>query len=259
MSDPSKNETQPSLAPSWLPRRQRRPLNKILDKLADREACSVCGSDWKHNSRTAYGLDSSGGIVVAGECCLDRVAIPLGYGFFSERRYDFLNPRVTPREPGVSPARRPETREQIAEAIALYQKAIAAADKQVEDFERHGDVEFTGEALLLLDHPWKTDDRAWFEHNPQRSHRVRIPFTGEFDDLGAKAPAGHALIILVRQARPGTRLRCGFYFNTALLPVPDDEALIHAIFEIAARREPVPGNMQALNALREKYVARSSC
>jgi hypothetical protein len=112
---------------------------------------------------------------------------------------------------------------------------------------------------LLLDYPWKTGDRAWFGENPKRSHRARMPFTGEGYLFDAKALAGCAPIVLVRQVKPGTRLRGGFYLNTALLPVPDDEALILAMFEIAARREPVPGNMQAFTALRDKYAARGSC
>jgi hypothetical protein len=266
-----------TLAPSWLPRHQRRLVDKALNKLVEREACSVCGANWPHNRRTAYGLDSSGGIVVTGECCLDRVVVAFGYGFFSERRYDFLNPpqcssrRTLEDGPGVSPARRPETNDQIAEAIALYQKAIAAADRQLESIERHGgieqhggverhgDVEITGEALLLLDHPWKTDDRLWFEGNPKRSHRVRMPFTGEFDELGANAPAGHALIILVRQVKPGTRARHGFYLNADLIPVPNDEAIAHVLFDVATRREPMPRNGWALNALIAKYAACSSC
>ena len=54
-------------------------------------------------------------------------------------------------------------------------------------------------------------------------------------------------------------MRRGFDLNTALLPVPDDEALIHVMFEIAARREPAPVTMQAFCALRDKYAIRSSC
>jgi hypothetical protein len=67
-------ETQ-SLAPPWLPRQQRRYLDRILNKLVRREACSICGSQWKHNSRTAYGLDRNGRIVAVGECCLNEVAV----------------------------------------------------------------------------------------------------------------------------------------------------------------------------------------
>ena len=256
-----------SLAPPWLPRQQRRHLDRVLNKLVEREACSICGSGWKHNSRTAYGIDRNGGIVVAGECCLDRVAVPFGRGFFRERKYDFLDQPTTHKpEPDsgsaeVSPeptARRPETWEQIDKAIALHQKAIAAADKQFEGIERHG-VEITGKTLSVLDHPWKTDDRVWFEENPTRSHRARMPFAGEDSLCGAKSLPGCTSFILVRQIKPGTRIRRGFYLNTVLLPVPDDEALIHAMFEIASGREPAPTTMQAFTALRDKYAACSSC
>jgi hypothetical protein len=123
----------------------------------------------------------------------------------------------------------------------------------------NGGIEVTGKALLMLDYPWKTDDRVWFKENPKRSHRIRMPFTGEFDELGAKVPAGHALIILVRQVKPGTRTRHGFYLNADLIPVPDDETIAHALFDVATRREPMPRNTGALNALIAKYAARSSC
>jgi hypothetical protein len=76
----------------------------------------------------------------------------------------------------------------------------------------------------------------------------------------ARIAAGCAPIVLVRQVKPGTRARCGFYLNTNLIPVPDDEALIHAMFEIASRREPAPATMQSFCALRDKYAtARGSC
>jgi hypothetical protein len=57
---------------------------------------------------------------------------------------------------------------------------------------------------------------------------------------------------------PGVRNRLGYYINTALLPLPDDEAQIHAMFEIATGREPAPTTMQALCALRDKCATHNS-
>ena len=61
------------LAPSWLPRQQRRRIDRELHKLLRRDVCSICGSTFKHNSRTASGFDAHGNVAVAGECCIDRV------------------------------------------------------------------------------------------------------------------------------------------------------------------------------------------
>jgi hypothetical protein len=212
------------LAPSWLSRPQRRRVDRELQKLLSEDTCSVCGSRLRHNSRTASGFDGHGNVVVAGECCISAVVVPFGFGLYIDRQYDFLSPR---KSSVVEP-----TGEQALDAIAAYQKVIAATDKQVGTIERRGG---SGRApkVSVLDAPWKDDDRAWFERNPSRAHRARMPFPGELDEVVAKAPAGHALIMLVRQVEPGSRLKANFYFNASLLPVPDDEAIAHAFFEVA--------------------------
>jgi hypothetical protein len=104
---------------------------------------------------------------------------------------------------------------------------------------------------------WITNDDDWFAQNPSRSHRARAPLSGECDEKIAMAPPGTALIILVRQIKPGTRLRVGQIFGANFLPVPDDEATIHALFEVAMKREPVPPDDEALRALIEKYKMKS--
>jgi len=46
----------------------------------------------------------------------------------------------------------------------------------------------------------------------------------------------------------------GFFISNELLPVPDDEAVAHAFFDIATERVPIPRNGgEALRALIEKY------
>jgi hypothetical protein len=248
-------ETQPSLAPSWLSQEQRQNLDRVLNKLIARGACTICGSDFPHNSRTAYGFDHDDRVVMVGECCLDLIAIPIGSGFFSARRrkygvgggvgVGFLNQKPLDQQPlnhlpnprrGPVP---PEIWEQFDQAVALQHRDITASITQ---FEKG------------------SDDQTWFEQNPTRSHRARMPFPGEESLLsGPEIPAECTSFILVRQIKPGTRIRRGYYLNTALLPVPDDEAQIYAMFEIATGREPAPTTMQALCALREKYAIHSSC
>jgi hypothetical protein len=110
---------------------------------------------------------------------------------------------------------------------------------------------------------WKLDDRAWFGKNPARSHRARMPFGSDrytyVSMPFSKDRPECTPLVLVRQTKPGTWLRLGFDLSADMVPPPDDEALIHAMFEIAAGREPPPTTMQAIMALRNKYAVRSSC
>src|SRR5262245_61786289 len=85
----------PQLAPSWLPRQQRRRIDRELHRLMRRDACSICGSPHRHNSRTVGGLDMHGTAVVAGECCSERVATIFGMGHYVSHYYDFLLPIPT--------------------------------------------------------------------------------------------------------------------------------------------------------------------
>jgi len=225
------------LAPSWLPRQQRRRIDRELRKLLRRDVCSVCGSAFKHNSRTASGLDGRGNVVLAGECCSDRVAQIFGAGFYTTREYDFLKRRDA--KPVVVLASELPV-EQIVEAITASQGVIAAADKQLDGVERR----VRARGVSLLDYPWKSDDRDWFERNPSRSHRARVSFLGEVDEEVIKTPVGYALIVLVRL------VNC----NVDLLPLPDNEAVAHAMFDLAVRREAVPPDGEVLRALIKKYT-----
>jgi hypothetical protein len=103
-----------------------------------------------------------------------------------------------------------------------------------------------------------SDDRDWFERNQERSHRARMPFPGELDEEAAKTPAGHALIVLVRQVEPGSRLRAAFYLNADLRTTADDEGVAQTLFDVAVRREAVPPDSEALCTLIEKYRAHRS-
>jgi hypothetical protein len=79
----------PELAPPWLPRQQRRRFDRALRKLLRRETCSLCGNSFLHTSQTTSGLDVQGNVVLLGDCCISRVVVILGRGFFSARKYDF--------------------------------------------------------------------------------------------------------------------------------------------------------------------------
>jgi hypothetical protein len=234
------------LAPPWLPRSHRRHIDRALRKLIRLGVCSVCGSPFRHNSRTASGLDAHGSVTVAGECCLDRVVLTFGLGHYSDRQYDFMNaPRRSKSD--ILP-----TNAQILDAIAACQKVITATDKRLDGVERRSGVAHTV-GVNLHDSPWKNDDRVWFERNPERAHRVRTPFPNEVE--AANTPAGHTLLIFVRQVEPGARMRAEVYLDIRLLPLPDDEAAAHALFEVAMGRDVLPPDRRALHALIEKYAA----
>lgn len=95
---------------------------------------------------------------------------------------------------------------------------------------------------------------AGFEQHPERSHRARFPFDGEIaPEQSESAPDGHQLLLLLRQVEPGKRIKVGFFISNELLPVPDIEAVAHALFDIATKREPIPRNGKALCALLAKY------
>ena len=84
-----------------------------------------------------------------------------------------------------------------------------------------------GVLLTLLDASWKDDDRAWFEENPSRAHRLRRLFPGEIDSslLPGEAPPGHEWQIVVRQLEPGIRVKAPLCRNTAC-PIPDVEPVV---------------------------------
>jgi hypothetical protein len=274
-----------SLAPAGLAPQERQRFDRIVNRLIEREVCSVCDKAYLHNSRLAYGFDHVGEIIVAGECCIDEMTVVFGYGHFSERHFSERRrrrshrPELSTHAPGALSASPPAGHksrawDQIDEAIALRQKAIdtsrGTADEQqvLEKYgvgyhaegrvERHGGVTITGKVLLELSPLWGIDDRTWFEKNPTRSHRARMPFAGEDFLFVTKALPGCTGIVLVRQIKPGSRQRLGFDITTALLPLPDDEAQIHALFEIASKREPAVTTVQALCALRDKYTTHNS-
>jgi len=73
----------------------------------------------------------------------------------------------------------------------------------------------------------------------------------------ADAPEGHRLLLLLRQVEPGKRIKIGFFLANHLVPVPDAEAVAHALFDVASERVPIPRNGQALHALLKKYEEQS--
>jgi hypothetical protein len=174
-----------------LTRQQRRHIERQLRKLLRRNACSICGSPFRHNTQTAGGLDARGTVVLAGACCTGKVAATFTMGFYSDHQIDFP---CSSGKPNVKPTAR------IADAIALYQNVITETDKVVDDIGRRSGVDCALQ-VNLSDDPWKDDDRIRFEQNPTRAHRMRLPFPGEYDAEALDTSPGHVL-------RQSSRRRC---------------------------------------------------
>src|SRR5262249_43948620 len=73
-------------------------------------------------------------------------------------------------------------------------------------------------------------------------------------DKAAETPPGDALIVLLQQVEPGRRLRAAVALDANLLPLPDNEAVVHTLFEVAMGREALPPDWQALSTLIKKYT-----
>lgn len=114
--------------------------------------------------------------------------------------------------------------------------------------------------VFLEDSTWKRDDAQWFRSHPDRSHRIRSMYDGELNTLlnHEKFPAppdGHRIEILVRQVEVGKRIRIPFVRNIRQ-EIPDAEEVIHAIFDIVSRSNPLKSviSSQEVNAIAEKYT-----
>jgi hypothetical protein len=81
------------------------------------------------------------------------------------------------------------------------------------------------------------DDAAWFKAHPHRSHRLRQPYDAELQEAVAPtiAPASAIPYIVVRQVRPGHRLRLPIWSD---IEMPDIEAMGHALFDLSVGHSP---------------------
>lgn len=236
--------------PPGLNRHARRRLDRELSRLMTLDRCSFCSEIFPHNGKSTGGVDQGGHAVLACEACADNVTVVTGSGLkvSGGRNYDFFG-----RGNGDGPPL--QSREEVEDLVATLQRAVAEADRQVEKVAK-----FSGAgaplAIGLLDTVWKTDDRVWFEEHPARSHRLRLPFPGEITKK-ITVPEGHELWLVVRQVEPGSRIKVGIFLNKEVLPIPDVEAIHHALFDIAIEGSnvpnPAPINSDQLFALVERY------
>jgi hypothetical protein len=187
-------------------RQQRRLFDRQLRKLIKTKGdnCSLCGGGFQHNSRTFGGYDEGGEIALVGECCVGRLFEVHTAGLFSHRNYDFLPAGQNSMTRGLGP-------ERVVNALGALERAISFADEEAKDelWQRGGMAPPPHGLISVLDHPWKKDDRDWFERHPGRSHRARFPFDGEVGEE-LVAPEGHRLLVLLRQVElPASASRSG--------------------------------------------------
>jgi len=216
----------------------------------DGDNCSLCRAPFSHNDLSFCGITHNGRAAVAGECCASRIRWMMGAGLYinkdSRTTYDFMernHPDAT---------RMPATPEEIAEAVAALRAGINAADQFKEKCAKYGGMSPNSRGTVsLLDNPWKTDDRKWFEDHPERSHRLRQTFDGELPpEFQNDNMPGHEHNTIVRQIAPGERVRV-FFYRRIDAHIPDIEPVIHALFDTVAGGQLGAGELITSSAIAE--------
>jgi hypothetical protein len=205
-------------------------VKKIAEACSDH--CSICRAEHPHNSRTYGGIDRDGNPALVGDCCVDKMQTLVSGGIYTSRSYGPLYPFSRTKS---GEEVEPRTLEEMEKGIAALQEYFRKTDEDLGSLSRKAGM--PGRPLpVLSDGPWKKDDAAWFNAHPNRSHRIRTPYPGEFK--GKKfppfdPPPTHEFQVLVRQVEPGQRVKLVFCRNMEV-ELPDVEAILHAIFDIEA-------------------------
>lgn len=216
-------------------RQDRRRFEKEFKKLPKGDNCMVCGSDFPHNSKTFGGLTGDGRTVLAGECCSHRLATVMVSGLYVTQLVDTL---ATIGQKGTAAKSRGASPKNVEGAISAMQSHFADLGAHTNALMRQAGIQKQAKGVFLGEHPWKADDAAWFKNHPDRSHRLRSVLEGEAEMISAnipkdRIPPNHRIEIVVRQIEPGKRIRASFCRNTEL-DIPDQEEIIHAIFDAVA-------------------------
>jgi hypothetical protein len=141
--------------------------------------------------------------------------------------------------------------EEALAARQTFQDVVSARDQIAADMAHRGGFHGAIPYLCVEDSAWKTDDKLWFENHPDRSHRLRPMFPGEMQL--PDSPPGTEWHIIVRQVEPGQRIRlplCHVIDGPAL---PDIEAVVHALCDLAQQSKVIKTSEVAELAL--KYAA----
>lgn len=202
----------------------------------DGDHCTLCRRELQHNERTFGGKTGAGTVALTTECCRSQLVVEAMTGLYTNRFPEAM--------PAISGKRRSKVAPQgeLTNALDALQSHFSAIDDIATDARKRAGVRGTG-AVNLQASAWKADDAAWFASHPDRSHRLR-PMA---DDEAATYPPGlvdqpmpenHRFEVVIRQIEPGRRVRLPFGRNVSV-PIPDHEAIIHALFDrIAAGGGP---------------------
>lgn len=234
-------------------RSERRRIDRKLKQVAGQDSCSFCGQKFPHNSRIIAGVTADDEAVIACEQqqCIRGIKKIYAFGLQTHRKYDLFGKGSGDSSKSVAPAN-------ALTALNMAQQVISNADEKFDDgLRRSGVKQQQNQTYNLLDSAWKDDDRAWFEQNPTRTHRARSLYPDEYGRPIPAPPAGHEVLVLVRQIEPGLRVKRSFYINQQKLPVPDSEAIVHALFDIVdegtGSGEPIDD--EKLGMLIDRYRA----
>ena len=216
-------------------RAERRNLDRDVRKLikADGDHCTACAAELQHNGRTYYGRVASGAAAIVGDCCRETLTVEAGGGVYVKNRYDVLDGSGSSR-------RAPAVVGDVDAVVAQLREAVSEVDALSTSVQARAGIAGSPGQVNLAPSLWKADDAAWFASHPDRAHRLRPLLPGERESFPAQArpsslPPGHEIQVVVRQVQPGQRVRVPFGRNLAT-PVPDQEAVVHALFDSVSRR-----------------------
>lgn len=192
--------------------------------------CGICKSALTHNCKTYGGYTSTHSIVLTSDCCKHKIEV-LVEGVYITKDYDSVKKQEASK---TSPRSRPTD---AAEPVNTMQSYFNTLDTVADEVGQKAGLTKPPNVISVENNPWKSDDAQWFKTHPDRSHRMRLAFADETVSLPphfGDMPAGHELVMLVRQVEVGKRVRIPFARNTSK-EIPDEEAVIHALFDIASK------------------------
>lgn len=224
---------------------------------SDGDHCSICKKDLPHNSQTFGGVIAGGVVALSGECCAGKLKERVLTGVYVNRNnYGGFQQTNAPRNPT---SLRPE---QIAGAVAGLQDHFAKIDPAGAEILKRAGVPSMTPILNTADSAWKADDAAWFTANPTRAHRLRPTLPGELGTLfpGGMVPAvpeRHEFQVLIRQVKPGVRVRTPFCRNVDT-PIPGIEAVLHALFDTVSGSKGGVVSVREVAKLARQYAPLSN-
>lgn len=197
--------------------------------------CSIFGRAFQHNDRTFGGFKANEKVAVVGDCCKSRLTAIYAGGVFSTRN------NVAAKAGTTSAAAAPMlSADELDRAVSGMQAHFDGLDDFSAQGMRQAGVASSKERadISFAPTPWKEDDAAWFAAHPDRSHRMRPMFAGEFAKIEEELqnpPGHHEFQTLIRQLEPGKRIRTPFCRDTRT-EIPDLEPILHAMYDLVSKK-----------------------